>query len=102
MQYATDDYATGTGTRAGVTDGWDSTRGKPREMVGFDAPAGGRYPPFHARKREKENKLGWREMRVSAPPSRKLEGFEADIETKKAPAHKARVLFWGRWRDSNP
>ena len=23
-------------------------------------------------------------MRVSAPPSRKLEGFEADIETKKS------------------
>ncbi len=35
-------------------------------------------------------------MRVFTPPARKLEGFEADIETKKTPAHKARVLFCER------
>ena len=56
-------------------------------------PAGGRYPPFHARQREKENDFGGREMRVSAAPRRKLKGSKPTSRPKKHPRTRRGCFF---------
>ena len=53
----------------------DRDEGKRSGGCGIRRAAGARYPPFHARRRAKGGGKGWRETRVSAPPSRKLGGL---------------------------
>ena len=46
-------------------------------------PAGRRYSPFHACRRGKGSRIGWREMRVFAAPRRKLDEIEVEVASHK-------------------
>ena len=67
-------------------------------------PAGGRYPPFHARPIAEGNRIGRREKRVCAAPRCKLGEFESKLDLTQNPARAqgAGGVLWRREWDSNP
>ena len=86
--------AGGCAARHGRLCDGDRDEGERDRRSGFDAtPAAYRgrcYPPFHARRRTKEDDTGGREMRVSTPPARKLGGFDRNGRLRQ---RQGRALF---------